>query len=85
MNIARKTQISLDDSTWYHCVTRCVRRAFLCGEDHHSSQNFEDRRDWIRNRIMELANIFSIDVASYSVMSNHYHEVVHVDRERAML
>ena len=43
----RSQQISLSDTPYYHCVTRCVRRAFLCGEDKVSGQSYEHRRGWI--------------------------------------
>ena len=32
---------------------------------------------------VELATIFSIDIAAYAIMSNHYHVVLHIDKEQA--
>jgi len=80
---ARKTLVSQDATPYYHCVSRCVRRAFLCGEDPVSGQSYEHRRQWIEDKILSLSQIFSIDVAAYAVMHNHYHVLLHVDKTQA--
>jgi REP element-mobilizing transposase RayT len=59
-----------------HCVQRCVRRAFLCGEDPYSGKSYEHRREWIRERLEFLASIFGIDCLTYTVLSNHMHVVL---------
>lgn len=79
---ARQTQINLSDTPYYHCVSRCVRRAFLCGTDTLTGQCYEHRRKWVEDRIRFLSTVFSIDVCAYAVMSNHTHLVVHVDSNR---
>ncbi len=78
---ARKSQISLLDTPYYHCVSRCVRRAFLCGEE--NGRSFEHRRQWVEDRIHVLSEVFAIDVCAYAVMSNHTHLVLHVAKEKA--
>lgn len=83
MTRPRSSLISLADTPWYHVVNRCVRRAFLCGHDAATGCNFDHRRGWIETRIRELASVFTIDVAAYAVMSNHYHAVLRVDAARA--
>ena len=83
MATPRYNLVCLDATRFYHVVSRCVRRAFLCGIDRDTGRNFEHRRQWVVDRIRILAKTFAIDVASYAVMSNHLHLVLLVDPDRA--
>jgi REP element-mobilizing transposase RayT len=83
MTTPRAQKISLDITHYYHCVSRCVRRSFLCGQDKLSGKSFEHRRNWVEARILELAQVYCIDICAYAVMHNHYHLVVHINRHKA--
>ncbi|OUS10138.1 transposase [Gammaproteobacteria bacterium 54_18_T64] len=77
MTKARIQQVSIEATPYYHCVSRCVRRAFLYGD------GFEHRRAWVEDKLLALAEIFCIDVAAYAVMPNHYHVVLHINTLQA--
>ncbi len=83
MPMARSRYVSLEATPYYHCIGRCVRSAFLWGKDHFSGRDFSHRKAWVVERLAELSEVFSMSVCAYAVMSNHYHVVLHVDRERA--
>lgn len=75
-------QVSLEATPYYHCVSRCVRRAFLCGSDQLSGNSYEHRRQWFEDKLLELVGIFALDICAYAIMSNYCHVVFYADREK---
>lgn len=83
MTFARSSQIDLSISPYYHCMTRCVRRSYLCGQDEETGRDYSHRKPWIVSRIKLLASVFAIHVCAYAIMSNHYHLVLFVNDAQA--
>ena len=73
MTVARSQLVDLDVTSYYHCISRCVRRASLCGE------GYEHRKQWIEDRLEELAGIFAVSVAGFAVLDNHCHVIVRLE------
>ena len=83
MTRARKTIVSLDQTAFYHCYSRAVRRSWLMGNDPLTGKNYDHRKTWVTDKLAELSHIFAIDLCAYAVMSNHYHLVLRIDYHTA--
>ena len=83
MTIPRRRQICLSETCYYHCISRCVRRAYLCGIDALSGRSYQHRRGWLERQLLAQSQAFCIDLVGYAIMSNHYHVIVKVNLELA--
>ena len=77
MTMARSQLVDLNVTRYYHCISRCVRRAFLCGE------GYEHRKQWIEDRLEHLVHCFAVSVCGFAVMDNHLHVLVRLDPDVA--
>lgn len=77
MTIPRCQLVDVEQTRYYHCISRCVRRAFLCGK------GFEHRKTWIENRLQTLAENFAVSVCGFALMDNHLHILCRLDPLRA--
>ncbi len=73
MAIARSKLVDVSVARWYHCVSRCVRKAFLLGEGDGN------RKQWLEERLEELGEIFAVALGGFSLMDNHLHVLLRLD------
>lgn len=73
MTIARKHIYDVDEIGLYHCFSRCVRRAFLCGTDDYTGKNYDHRKQWLEELLEEATSCHVVDLISFAVLDNHFH------------
>ena len=65
MTIARSAIIDPTRPGAYHIISRCVRRAFLCGDE------AEHRRAWLEHSLSIFSRAFAVDVLVQFLASSH--------------
>ena len=73
MTVARSKLVDVSVTRYYHCISRCVRKAFLCGE------GFAHRKRWIEDRLQTLSGCFAVSVCGFAAMDNHLHVLVRLE------
>jgi len=76
MALPRSKYVQEGQEMVYHCFSRCVRRAFLCGFDFVTGRDFSHRKAWVLDRLRFLAAIFAIEVCAYAIMDTHDHTIL---------
>ena len=76
MGLPRSAYVQEGEEGVYHCTSRCVRRAFLCGFDRVTGRDFSHRKEWLLERLRFLAAIFAIEVCAYAILENHFHTIL---------
>ncbi len=79
MTVARKDLVDVSVTRWYHCISKCVRSAFLMADERGN-----DRKQWIEKRLQLLAANFSVAVGGFAVMDNHLHVLCRLDPQDAL-
>jgi len=80
MTLARAQLVPNDEDGDYHCISRCVRRAYLCGYDKVTGKCFDHRKLIIQDRIKFLSQVFTIKPLAFALMSTHCHVMLRVIR-----
>jgi hypothetical protein len=52
MTLPRKNLVSVEDTPYYHLISRCVRRMYLYGVDRTTGKCYEHRRQCIKDRLL---------------------------------
>lgn len=76
MACARNKVVQEGEIGVYHVWSRCAQQLHLMGHEEHSRIDFGHRREWLESLLRYQAQVFAIDVANFTILSNHFHLVV---------
>lgn len=74
--LARANHFVSDEIAIVHVFSRVVRRSYLLGDDPVTGKNYNYRKVWIEELIKHQAKYFGVDVLVFSLMSNHFHQIL---------
>ena len=74
--LARVEVFAADEIAVVHVTARTVRRCFLLGEDAVTGKNYDHRKLWIDDQLVQQARHFGIDLLCQAILSNHFHLVL---------
>ncbi|MFN5199060.1 MAG: transposase [Planctomyces sp.] len=74
--LARVEVFATDEVAIVHVMNRTVRRCFLLGYDPITGRNYDHRKVWIDEQLVDQARHFGIDLLCQAIMSNHVHLVL---------
>jgi REP element-mobilizing transposase RayT len=77
MTLPRRELVDPSVTRWYHCISKCVRSAFLM------SAEKGNRKQWVEDRIKLLTDSFSVSVGGFAILDNHLHVLCRLDPETA--
>jgi hypothetical protein len=67
---ARNRPVSTEMTPFYHLVSRCMRRQFLCGLDLLTGRDDSGRKQETQARLALLSQAFAVDVSACAILSN---------------
>ncbi|QDV24802.1 hypothetical protein [Aureliella helgolandensis] len=74
--LARANHFAPEEIAIVHVFNRVVRRCFLLGDDPVTGKNYDHRKAWIEELIKLQAKFFAVDVLAFSILSNHFHQIL---------
>ena len=60
----------------YHVWSRCAQQWHLMGQEEEWRIDFGHRRQWLESLLRYHSQVFAVDLANFSILSNHFHLVV---------
>lgn len=76
VRLARSEVFDPDEIAIAHTYNRTVRRCFLMGDDPISGKNFDHRKVWIEQGLIQFAAAFGVDLLGFAILSSHFHLIL---------